>query len=307
MKNATLVDANLMGSHGESNYLKGANMRRAILVGATLRRTDFENAILEDADFCMAIVVQARFHRAKLNGARFGMTVLANVMFNEAIGLGEIYHRYPSSIDSQTIGCALHAIPRNFLEGCGLAEWEVISSGLHDEALSHEKINDIQYKAQVARMGTPVQIGALFISYSHADSPFVDALEGRLRAKGIRVWRDVHRMVAGRLEAQVDNAIRMQDQVLLVLSKGSVNSDWVEHEVRRAREKEKAEQRDVLCPITLDDAWTTAPWPARLMEQVKEYNILDFSKWQDSASLDGAFAKLLAGLAIFYKKADEKM
>jgi hypothetical protein len=37
------------------------------------------------------------------------------------------------------------------------------------------------------------------------------------------------------------------------------------------------------------------------MEQVKEYNLLDFSGWRDSSAFDDAFAKLLAGLAIFYK------
>ena len=43
--------------------------------------------------------------------------------------------------------------------------------------------------------------------------------------------------------------------MILVLSKESVKSDWVENELDMARAKEKAEGRAVLCPVALDDAW----------------------------------------------------
>ena len=38
------------------------------------------------------------------------------------------------------------------------------------------------------------------------------------------------------------------------------------------------------------------------MEQIMEYNILDFSRWQDSSAFESKFAKLLSGLDLFYKK-----
>ena len=60
-----------------------------------------------------------------------------------------------------------------------------------------------------------------------------------------------------------------------------MKSDWVQHEVRFARELEKETERHVLCPVALDDSWKSSPWPKRIMEQVMEYNILDFSKWED--------------------------
>jgi len=40
------------------------------------------------------------------------------------------------------------------------------------------------------------------------------------------------------------------------------------------------------------------------MEQVMEYNILDFSDWEDKSAFEGKFAKLLNGLDLFYKKKD---
>jgi len=58
---------------------------------------------------------------------------------------------------------------------------------------------------------------------------------------------------------------------------------------------------DVLCPVALDDSWKSSHWPKRLMEQIMEYNILDFSEWQEESKFDGMFRKLIDGLQLFYK------
>lgn len=139
------------------------------------------------------------------------------------------------------------------------------------------------------------------VSYSHNDGLFVDAIESKLINAGIRFWRDIHHGTAGRLEKQIDQAIHLNDVVLLNLSKHSTNSDWVEHEVRKAREKEKQTGKDALCPVALDDSWKTCRWPGRLREQIMEYNILDFSNWQDTNYFQKMFGRLLEGLNLFYK------
>ena len=69
------------------------------------------------------------------------------------------------------------------------------------------------------------------------------------------VWLDRHDLVAGPLQKQIDRAVRLNDVVLLVLSKASIESDWVEHEVKTARKIERETKRDVLCPVSLDEAW----------------------------------------------------
>jgi hypothetical protein len=111
----------------------------------------------------------------------------------------------------------------------------------------------------------------------------------------------IHEMKAGRIEIQIDRAINQKRTVLLVLSEHSLSSDWVEHEVRTARGLEKEMGRDVLCPVPLDDSWKSSPWPKRVMEQITEYNILDFSDWKDESKFEHMFRKLIDGLELFYK------
>jgi len=57
-----------------------------------------------------------------------------------------------------------------------------------------------------------------------------------------------------------------------------------------------------LCPIALDESWKTSLWPERIVEQVKEYNILDFSAWNDKDKFENMFGKLIDGLNLYYKK-----
>ena len=77
----------------------------------------------------------------------------------------------------------------------------------------------------------------------------------------------------------------------------------MEHEVKTARKIERETKRDVLCPVSLDDAWkdkiTDVDW-----EHLTKKNILDFSKWKTKA-FGGQFEKLLKGLKIYYEKPKE--
>jgi hypothetical protein len=182
-----------------------------------------------------------------------------------------------------------------------LSDLEIEQVKLYEPNLSNEEINNIQYKIYDLRATQALQIYPLFISYSHADRGFVDKMGNSLTERGIRYWLDIHDMKAGRMEKQIDRAIRQNPTVLLVLSEHSLNSDWVEHEVRTARGLEKEMGRDVLCPVALDDSWKSSRWPKRIMEQIMEYNILDFSAWEDNSKFDSMFRKLIDGLELFYK------
>lgn len=182
-----------------------------------------------------------------------------------------------------------------------MSDWEIELVKLYNPDLTNEEINSIRYKMYDLRATQAIQVAPLFISYSNGDGLFVDKLESQLNKKGIRFWRDVHDMKAGRMETQIDRAIRQNPTVLLVLSEHSLSSDWVEHEVRTAREWGKEIGRDTLCPIALDDSWKDSRWPKRVMEQIMEYNILDFSKWKDDGKFGETFRKLLEGLDLFYK------
>jgi TIR domain len=210
-------------------------------------------------------------------------------------------HFGPSSISTDTFARSQGKIPVKFLRGCGLGDWEIEAVKLYAPDLTNEERNRILYKIYDLQASQPIQISPLFISYSHADGEFVDKVGKHLQDNGIRYWRDIHEMKAGRIEKQIDRAIRQNPTVLLVLSENSLNSDWVEHEFRTARDLETNMERDVLCPVALDASWKSSRWPKRVMEQITEYNILDFSEWKDDGKFDGMFRKLIDGLELFYK------
>jgi hypothetical protein len=49
----------------------------------------------------------------------------------------------------------------------------------------------------------------------------------------------------------IDEAIRLRDKVLLILSEGAVATDWVEGEVTRALEEERERKNIVLFPVRI--------------------------------------------------------
>ena len=311
-----LMSANLGGVNLKDVNLRGANLVKADLAGADLRRTflfqanmykaNLQGANLHGAKLGQAHLIEADLDGAILDATEFPLAIMAatritKVDLQKCMNLENIQHRGPSQISIDTFQLSKGRIPRAFLVGCGLSDWEIEQVKLYDPGLSNEKINQIQHIVYSHRADQALQISPLFISYSHSDIKFVDKVDSQLNKKGIRFWRDIHDMKAGRMETQIDRAIHQNPIVLLVLSEHSLNSDWVEHEVRTARQLEKDMERDVLCPVALDDSWKSSRWPKRIMEQIMEYNILDFSEWEDDVKFEGMFRKLIDGLQLFYK------
>jgi hypothetical protein len=109
----------------------------------------------------------------------------------------------------------------------------------------------VQMKALVGAM-EPIQFYSSFISYSTKDQDFADRLHADLQNRGVRCWFAPHDVRAGRkLREQIDEAIRVFDRLLLMLSDNSMNSEWVKNEIANARQKELNEKRQVLFPISL--------------------------------------------------------
>jgi uncharacterized protein YjbI with pentapeptide repeats len=302
LNRADLSGADLRGAYLIGAYLLEADLSEADLLGADLTQADLIRANLRQADLIRVNFSTADLRETNFKNAEIGFTTFADTDLSQTHGLETVVHNSPSNIDTKTLQRSKGKIPEVFLRGCGLSDIDIEYSKLANPDLTNEDIVRIQYRMFDLRATQSIQIAPLFISYSHADSPFVDHLDSSLTKKGVRFWRDIHDATAGRLETQVDRAIRQNPTVLLVLSKNSLNSDWVQHEVRTARSLEKELGRDALCPVALDDSWKSAPWPARIMEQIMEYNILDFSGWDDETAFEAKFSKLLSGLDLFYKK-----
>ncbi len=215
----------------------------------------------------------------------------------KVVGLATIKHEAPSRIDLATLRLSHGRLPESFLRGYGLSDHEIETSRLYQPDLSEDEITDTLYRVAHLRGRSPIQIHPVFISYSHYDADFVDVLEKKLEKAGIRYWRDIHDLVAGRIESQIDRAMRLNPIVIVVLSEHSVESDWVEWETEKARALEKELGRDVLCPVAIDGAWKTCQWSGPLRSQIQKYYVMDLS-----ARNERQMEKLIDGLRLHYAK-----
>ena len=239
LQHVDLAEANLAGANLQRTNLSSANLCDASLKGANLQWVDLSMAILA---------------RTKMSDAWFEHVILSFNDLSETMGLSDCSHIGPSELGYHTLMMSKD-LPESFLKGCGLQDWEIEATKLHARELCAEEITRILYRIHDLRVQRVLLINPLFISYAHDDKSFVAKIEEVFKGKGIRYWRDVHHATAGRLEKQVDQAMRLHPIVLLILSEHATKSDWVQHEVRLARELEKETGRDVLCPIALDDSW----------------------------------------------------
>jgi hypothetical protein len=93
---------------------------------------------------------------------------------------------------------------------------------------------------------SPIQFYSCFISHPTANQDFAVRLHADLQARDVRCWFAPHDMMPGRkLHDQIDEAIRVYDRLLLILSRESMSSSWVKTEIAKARTKEVASKRRV--------------------------------------------------------------
>lgn len=306
LRGTDLRDAHLRHLNLHGVNLGGADLRNADLGGADLRDVDLGDADLGDAD-----LTEATIHRTIVCGTNldclFGETIFGRLDLTQAIGLGSAGHSAPSTVAVETLELSKGMIPEDFLRGCGLSPWEILSTKLYDPAMTPPQLVEVQYEIFDAWTKGKGMINGCFISYSWKDAKFVNKLHDRLTAEGVNVWLDRHDMVAGPIQDQVWRSIQLHHAVILVMSEDSTRSDWVENELDMARRKEKEEGRPVLCPIALDDAWKRkidageGPGdPSRpLWRTLAQKLVLDFSSWK-TKKFDEEFGKLVRGLQLHY-------
>ena len=168
-------------------------------------------------------------------------------------------------------------LPLKFLRGCGLTE-DLIQ----------------QFGHKISRDDYP----DCFISYSSKDEEFVTMLHADLQRAGVRCWfapRDLP--IGARVRESIDDAIKSNDRLLLILSKNAISSDWVEKEGETAFEEERNREQTVLFPIRLDRSVMdcTTAWAADIR---RTRNIGDFSGWsKDSGRYRATLKRLLRDLA----------
>jgi hypothetical protein len=274
---ADLSGANLGGADLSGAYLCGANLNQAHLRGAVLHGTDLSRADLREALLREAHLRGAALREADLYGAILHETIFANVHLRGCKGLKECRHLGPSTVDIRTLQRS-DPLPLAFLRGVGLPD------------------NLIDYLPSL--LNQAIQMYSCFISYSSADEKFARRLYADLQAKSVRCWFAPHDMPIGaKIIDAIDEAIRLRDKVLLILSEHSIESDWVEGEVTRSLDEERERKRVVLFPIRVDATVmeTAKPW-ARLLRGQR--NIGDFRRWKEHDAYAKALDRLLRDLRV---------
>jgi len=284
---ANLVRANLDGANLTGANLDGANLIGADLHGADLSEAQLSGAYLyganlSGAQLSRAYLAVANLTGAHLTGANFHEvqlfeTVLADVNLSAVTGLETCRHLGPSIIDFRTLRRS-GRLPLAFLRGVGLPD------------------SFIEYLPSL--LNQPIQMYSCFISYSSKDHEFAERLLADLQNKGVRCWFAPHDLPIGaKTWDTIDEAIRLRDKLLLILSENSIASDWVEDEVNKAFAEERERKQPVLFPVRLDDAVmaTSEPWTGKLRDQ---RNIGDFRKWKDHDAYQKALERLLRDLTV---------
>jgi hypothetical protein len=143
-----------------------------------------------------------------------------------------------------------------------------------------------------------IQHYSCFISYSAKDQEFSERLHADLQNMGVRCWFAPHDMPIGaKIWDAIDEAIKLRDKLLLILSESSINSDWVEDEVQKAFAEERDRKELVLFPVRIDDAVmkTPEPWARKLRDQ---RNVGDFRRWKDHDTYKQSFERVLRDLRV---------
>ena len=119
----------------------------------------------------------------------------------------------------------------------------------------------------------------------------------------MRCWFAPHDIKGGRkVHEQIDEAIRLHDRLLLILSEHSMNSEWVKTEIAKARKREVKDGKQVLFPVRLVGFGALRDWERidssgeDMAEEIRQYFIPDFSNWKDHDSYQTAFQQLVKDL-----------
>lgn len=283
---ANLSDAVLFRSDLSSADIKGAS-----LVGADLSQANLTSTVLSMANLSHTVLASTNFHRTDLDNADLSDAFLADTTFSDVDlslvkGLETTHHYAPSSIDIGTLYKSNGKIPEAFLRECGVpAEF-------------------ISYLSSLVGAQQSIQFYSCFISYSTKDEEFTRRLYSRMRDEHLRVWFASEDVKGGeKLREQIDRAIQVHDRLLVVLSEDSLQSRWVETEIRRARKVEVQEGRRKLFPIRLVSYERLLEWECfdsdtgeDLAREVREYFIPDFSNWKEHDAFEAGFERLLKDL-----------
>jgi hypothetical protein len=195
---AAFNNAGIMQRRVETANLSEADLMEAKLIGSDLSGADLSGINLVGAD-----LMDVNLRDANLAGAFMGKTILAHIDLRGAKGLASINHWHPSTIESHSVQLSQDGSVLHFLRGTGVPDTLV----------------DFYF----AKMRHSIQYFSVFISYSSKDEIVAKRLHEDLQANGVRCWFAPEDLKIGdKIRTRIDEAIHLQDKLLLLLSEHSL-------------------------------------------------------------------------------------
>jgi hypothetical protein len=289
LNSADLSTMDLGGADLTAAHLNGVDLSRALLGRANLIAADLNGADLSGSYLWLTNFLSANIEGVNFTDSMMQGTIFADVDLSQTKGLETVKHKGRSSIDFYTIQRSKGEILDVFLRGAGVSD---------------------EFIAVIRAIGGAIQFYSCFISYSGKDQLFAERLYADLQARGVRCWFAPHDVQGGKkLHEQIDDAIRVHERLLLILSPDSINSEWVKTEIAKARKREVLEKRRMLFPVLLKISYKElkewecfdADTGKDSAREIREYYIPDFSEWEHPEKFKEEFEKLVRDL----KKAEE--
>jgi hypothetical protein len=168
-----------------------------------------------------------------------------------------------SRIDYQTIKLS-QSVPTPLLAACGVAHFHIP----YIDAISK---NSSKHPS-------------CFISYSVKDDKFIQRFRNQLANKGVRSWLAPRDLPFGAPTRDViESQIKSHDRLIVVLSKSSLQSQWVQFEVETALEIERKKKSAIIIPVCIDDQVfkSKVSWARHI---VRTKNIAMYQHWERSDS-----------------------
>jgi hypothetical protein len=278
--NTDLAQTNLSSMNFFNMTFEGSSLHAAHLHFADLRRANLRNVDLSNSNLILANLSEANLANADLTGALIGWTIFGGNDLSTVRGLDTVHHVGPSVVGIDTIYKSNGLISVPFLQGTGVPQ--VFIDFIPDLVAAEE----------------PIQFCSCFISHSSRNATFCDRLYADLLAGNVRAWyfpRDA--VWVNSVWEEIDKSIKLNDKVLLICSRDSLNSPPVMREVERCLAREDREGRNILFPISIDD-YLFNEWEHARKPDIVQKVVGDFRGWQNVEQYGTALRTLLAALQV---------
>jgi acetyl-CoA carboxylase beta subunit len=131
-----------------------------------------------------------------------------------------------------------------------------------------------------------------FISYCHTNKDFANRIAKDLDACNTDIWIDIQGLDIGdSLPDKIEKSIEKSDFLIIILSKDSVKSKWVNKEIEIAYHYQQKNGKLVILPLLIEDC--------DIPQQIENIVYADF---RDDANYEGQFRKILKAMDIILKK-----